>query len=96
MTDTPANKRMVRAEFTKQAATYAASPVASDPEAIGRLALHHIEIPVAVVREMTRVCRPAGTVGIADLVVSEHAERGKYQNEFEWLRDPSHVRALRR
>ncbi len=176
MTDPPVHKRTVRSEFTKQAVTYAASPVVSDPEAIGRLveitdahedarvlevatgpghvafafadrcesvtgvdlteapldiarkrdrerdrgtvsfaqgdaeslpfsadsfdivvcrlALHHIETPAAVVREIIRVCRPAGTVGIADLVVSEHTDRGEYQNEFERLRDPSHVRTL--
>lgn len=59
-----------------------------------RLALHHIETPTQVVQQMARVCRPNGTVAVDDLVVSEHPERGEYQNRFERLRDPSHVRAL--
>lgn len=59
-----------------------------------RLALHHVETPAQVLKEMTRVCRPDGTIAVEDLVVSEHTERGAYQNEFERLRDPSHVRAL--
>lgn len=59
-----------------------------------RLALHHVESPGRVVQEMARVCCPNGTVAIGDLVVSEHPSRGDYQNKFEHLRDPSHVRAL--
>jgi ubiquinone/menaquinone biosynthesis C-methylase UbiE len=59
-----------------------------------RLALHHVEDPGGVLREMVRVCRPGGTVAVEDLVVSEHSRRGEYQNEMERLRDPAHVRAL--
>lgn len=59
-----------------------------------RLAFHHFENPLEVLQQMVRVCRPDGTVAVADLVVSEHPDRGEYQNEFERLRDPSHVRAL--
>lgn len=59
-----------------------------------RLALHHVEHPGRVVREMARVCQPTGTVAVGDLVVSEHSDRAEYQNTFERLRDPSHVRAL--
>lgn len=59
-----------------------------------RLAFHHFETPSRVLQQMARVCRPNGTVGVADLVVSEYPERGNYQNQFEQLRDPSHVRAL--
>jgi ubiquinone/menaquinone biosynthesis C-methylase UbiE len=59
-----------------------------------RFAIHHLEDPATVLGEMSRVCRPGGTVAVEDLVVSEHTRRGNYQNEFERLRDPSHVRAL--
>jgi ubiquinone/menaquinone biosynthesis C-methylase UbiE len=59
-----------------------------------RYALHHIENPSNVLQQMARVCRPGGTVAVADLVVSEHSHRADYQNELERLRDPSHVRAL--
>jgi len=59
-----------------------------------RLALHHVREPLRVVREMTRVCRAAGTVLVEDIYASEHAERGAYQDRWEKLRDPSHVRTL--
>jgi ubiquinone/menaquinone biosynthesis C-methylase UbiE len=59
-----------------------------------RLAFHHFEKPSRVLQQMARVCRPNGTVAVADLVVSEHPDRDNYQNRFEKLRDPSHVRAL--
>lgn len=59
-----------------------------------RLAFHHFEDPSRVLQQMARVCRPNGTVAVSDLVVSEHPDRGEYQNQFERLRDPSHVRAL--
>jgi len=59
-----------------------------------RLALHHVEEPGRVLREMARVCRWSGTVAIEDLVVSEHPERAAYQNRFERLRDPTHTRGL--
>ena len=62
--------------------------------AVCRLALHHIEEPGRVLRQMARVCRPQGKVAVEDLVSSEHRARGDYQNQFERLRDPSHTRAL--
>jgi ubiquinone/menaquinone biosynthesis C-methylase UbiE len=58
-----------------------------------RFAFHHFADPPAVLREMTRVCRPGGTIALEDLVVSEHPARAAYQNRFENLRDPSHTRA---
>ena len=61
---------------------------------VSRLALHHLEMPEAALQEMRRVCRPDGTVAIDDIVVSEYTDRGQYQNKFEQIRDPSHVRAL--
>jgi ubiquinone/menaquinone biosynthesis C-methylase UbiE len=62
--------------------------------AVCRLALHHIEEPGCVLREMARVCRPQGKVAVEDLVSSEHRARADYQNQFERLRDPSHTRTL--
>lgn len=61
---------------------------------ICRLAFHHFENPSQVLQQMVQVCRPNGTVCVADLVVSEYSDRGNYQNRFEQLRDPSHVCAL--
>lgn len=59
-----------------------------------RLALHHMQEPGRVVREMARVCRAGGTVLVEDIFASEHAERAEYQDRWEKLRDPSHVRVL--
>jgi ubiquinone/menaquinone biosynthesis C-methylase UbiE len=59
-----------------------------------RLALHHFLKPLEVVREMARVCRARGTIVVEDIYASEHPERAAYQDRWEILRDPSHVRTL--
>lgn len=59
-----------------------------------RLAVHHMPNPAQVVHEMARVCRVEGTVLVEDIYSSEHAERAAYQDRWEKLRDPSHVRTL--
>nr|BBH86888.1 S-adenosyl-L-methionine (SAM)-dependent methyltransferase PhcB [Thermosporothrix sp. COM3] len=61
---------------------------------VSRFALHHVETPRRMLAEMTRVCRPNGSVVINDLITSEHPARAEYQNRFERLRDPSHTQAL--
>lgn len=61
---------------------------------VSRLVLHHLEVPEAALQEMKRVCHPEGTVVVDDIVVSEHTERSLYQNQFERMRDSTHVRAL--
>jgi ubiquinone/menaquinone biosynthesis C-methylase UbiE len=59
-----------------------------------RLALHHMQDPGRVVREMARVCRVGGTILMEDVYASEHLGRAEYQDRWEKLRDPSHVRVL--
>jgi ubiquinone/menaquinone biosynthesis C-methylase UbiE len=59
-----------------------------------RLALHHVQQPGKVLGEMSRVCRRGGTVLVEDIFASEHPARAAYQDRWEILRDPSHVRAL--
>jgi len=59
-----------------------------------RLALHHLMKPLQVLCEMARVCRAGGTVVVEDIFASEHPERAAYQDRWEILRDPSHVRTL--
>jgi len=61
---------------------------------VSRLALHHMQNPGQVVGEMARVCKPSGTVLVEDIYGSEHPERAAYQDRWEKLRDPSHVRTL--
>jgi ubiquinone/menaquinone biosynthesis C-methylase UbiE len=55
--------------------------------------LHHLMEPQRVIREMSRVMRPGGRVGIVDLVIGEGAD-GELENRIESLRDPSHVSTL--
>jgi 2-polyprenyl-3-methyl-5-hydroxy-6-metoxy-1,4-benzoquinol methylase len=59
-----------------------------------RLTLHHLLKPREVLREMARVCRAGGTIVVEDIYASELAERAAYQDRWEILRDPSHVRTL--
>jgi SAM-dependent methyltransferase len=59
-----------------------------------RLALHHLMEPLQVLREMARVCRAGGKVLVEDIYASEHPERAAFQDRWEVLRDPSHVRTL--
>jgi hypothetical protein len=47
-----------------------------------------------MLREMARVCRARGTIVVEDIDASEHPERAAYQDGWEILRDPSHVRTL--
>ena len=57
-----------------------------------RFAFHHFEDPLAVLKEMRRVCRPGGRVVVADSAPA--AGKADAFNRMERLRDPSHVRAL--
>ena len=57
-----------------------------------RFALHHLLDPLAVLKEMRRVCRPGGRIAIADSAPSQ--SKADAFNAMERLRDPSHVRAM--
>ncbi len=57
-----------------------------------RFAFHHFLDPLAVLKEMRRVCRPGGRVVVADSAPA--ADKADAFNRMERLRDPSHVRAL--
>jgi ubiquinone/menaquinone biosynthesis C-methylase UbiE len=57
-----------------------------------RYAFHHFLDPLAVLREMRRVCKPMGRIVVADSAPA--AEKAAAFNEMEVLRDPSHVRAM--
>ncbi|HXJ83312.1 MAG TPA: methyltransferase domain-containing protein [Candidatus Methylomirabilis sp.] len=61
-----------------------------------RFAFHHFLDPVAVLREMKRVCVPGGRVAVVDTDASADPVKAAAFNRMEKLRDPSHVRAMPR
>ena len=61
---------------------------------VTRFSFHHFIEPLAVLKEMIRVCAPGGRVLVADMHTSTDPAKGAEFNRMELLRDPSHVRAL--
>jgi ubiquinone/menaquinone biosynthesis C-methylase UbiE len=61
---------------------------------VSRYAFHHFLDPEAVLKEMTRVCAPGGTVVVVDVTSSSDPRKATVYNQMEKLRDPSHVRGL--
>jgi ubiquinone/menaquinone biosynthesis C-methylase UbiE len=61
---------------------------------VTRFSFHHFIEPLAVLKEMVRVCAPGGRVLVADMHTSTDTAKGAEFNRMELLRDPSHVRAL--
>lgn len=57
-----------------------------------RFVFHHLQDPLAALREMKRVCKPDGKVVVADMAPAP--SKADALNAAELLRDPSHVRAL--
>jgi ubiquinone/menaquinone biosynthesis C-methylase UbiE len=58
--------------------------------------LHHIPDQARVVREMSRVVKPGGRVGIIDILVPDAPGASEAANAIEIARDPSHTRSLMR
>jgi ubiquinone/menaquinone biosynthesis C-methylase UbiE len=59
-----------------------------------RLAFHHFPDSARAFAEMARVLRSGGTLGFTDNYVVDDPEAAAFYNEYERLRDPSHVRVL--
>jgi ubiquinone/menaquinone biosynthesis C-methylase UbiE len=57
-----------------------------------RFVFHHLQDPLAALKEMKRVCKPSGRIVVADM--APHPAKADALNTAERLRDPSHVRAL--
>ncbi len=60
-----------------------------------RIAPHHFPDLPAAVKEILRVTRPGGLVGIIDSVVPDDPALDAFLNGVEKVRDPSHVRSYR-
>lgn len=69
-------------------------PDASFSIVTARFSFHHFTDPLAVLREMVRVCAPGGRVLVIDSFASEDPAKAAAFNRLELLRDPSHVRNL--
>jgi ubiquinone/menaquinone biosynthesis C-methylase UbiE len=59
-----------------------------------RFTFHHFQDPLAVLREMARVCAPGGRIAVVDSDASADPAKAAEFNRMERLRDPSHVRAM--
>lgn len=59
---------------------------------ITRYSFHHLLCVEDALAEMIRVCRPGGTVLVADVAVE--ADKSQAYDRLEILRDPSHAHAL--
>lgn len=57
-----------------------------------RFVFHHLQDPLAALKEMRRACRPGGRIVVADMAPTP--AKADALNAAERLRDPSHVRAL--
>ncbi len=57
-----------------------------------RYSFHHFLEPQKVLSEMYRVCRPGGSILVADVALPP--EKVEAYNQVEKLRDPSHTKAL--
>jgi ubiquinone/menaquinone biosynthesis C-methylase UbiE len=53
--------------------------------------LHHVPEPLALIKEMSRVCSADGHVLIVDQVATERYEEIAFMNQLEVIRDPSHA-----
>ena len=97
---------MLRAalDFLKSAGANQLHAVITDAEAMPlatgafdlvtcRIAPHHFPLPERFVEEVARVLAPGGRFALVDSTVPE-GEVGEFFNEFERLRDLSHVRSL--
>ncbi len=59
-----------------------------------RIAPHHFPHPDRFVSEAARVLRPEGRFGLVDNVVPDDPVAAGFANDWERLRDPSHLRCL--
>jgi ubiquinone/menaquinone biosynthesis C-methylase UbiE len=62
--------------------------------AVTSYSLHHISDPTRVIREMARVVKSGGRVGVIDIVVPEDPKIRELNHRIEYIRDHSHSRSI--
>ncbi len=88
----------IRAQSFEGAVHYAQLDAEALPFPVGafdvvtcRVAPHHFPHVARFVRELARVVRSGGTVGVVDIVTPPQPKAARYINAYERLRDPSHI-----
>jgi SAM-dependent methyltransferase len=89
-----AKKGLANVTFQQGDVTTLPFPDGSFSVVVTRYTFHHFLDPLAVLKEMVRVCRHGGRIGVVDMYASEDDAKAAQWNRLELLRDPSHVRCL--
>ncbi|TME64630.1 MAG: class I SAM-dependent methyltransferase [Chloroflexi bacterium] len=84
--------RVTNALLVQADATALPIPSRSVDVVTSRLAAHHFSDAAGAFREIARILRPGGLFVLVDNYAPDEAELGRFINEVETLRDPSHVR----
>ena len=89
-----ADKRLANVDWRQGDVASLPYPDAAFTIVVTRYSFHHFLDPLAVLREMVRVCAPAGRIVVVDTCASEDPAKAAEFNRLEKLRDPSHARNL--
>jgi SAM-dependent methyltransferase len=89
-----ADKHLANIDWRQGDVTSLPYPDAAFTIIVTRYSFHHFLDPLAVLREMIRVCAPGGRIVVVDTCSSEEPAKAAEFNRLEKLRDPSHVRNL--
>ena len=89
-----AKKGLANVTFKQGDVTSLPFPDGSLSVVVTRYTFHHFLDPLAVFKEMVRVCRRGGRIAVVDMYASEDDAKAARWNRLELLRDPSHVRCL--
>ncbi|HUA37201.1 MAG TPA: class I SAM-dependent methyltransferase [Candidatus Sulfopaludibacter sp.] len=88
-----AKERGVKVETIHAYAESVPLPANSFDAVVSRLAPHHFPDVTKAIREMTRLTKPGGVVGVIDLEGDENPAFDDLNHQIEVLHDPSHVRS---
>lgn len=89
-----AKKGLANVAFKQGDVTTLPFPDGAFSVVVTRYTFHHFLDPIAVLKEMVRVCRRGGRIAVVDLYASADDAKAARRNRLELLRDPSHVRCL--